>query len=199
MELLTGGREAFPQHVEPFPDLTAMIESTDDMMMGDHRPNLPPQKLRPIRYNGRSPASSQAEDPLEFVEAVELVSDDVCAVNGKSFDYLIPPIKAEVSDVIGTVGGGGGGLEEPPSSEQREEPSGVTNGFPLRIQVEKVVEKEVEINHDFLRNIFPKIDSMLHESWELHLEEGALLCPETVRKFQVNKGIPNMLLLEDEV
>ncbi|XP_039060088.1 uncharacterized protein LOC120204066 [Hibiscus syriacus] len=124
MELFTGGREAFPQHVAPFPDLTAMIESTEDMMMGDHRSNFPPQKLRPIRYNGRSPASLQAEDPLELVEAVELVGDDVCAVNGESFDYLVPPIKAEVGDVMGTVGCGGGGLEEPPSSEQREEPSG---------------------------------------------------------------------------
>ncbi|KAE8709822.1 Multifunctional methyltransferase subunit TRM112-like protein [Hibiscus syriacus] len=96
---------------------------------------------------------------------------------------------------------------------------GVTNGFPLRIQVEKVVEKEVEINHDFLRNIFPKIDwkalsdasrimgynelpevppepSVLesdieilrkfhHALLELHLEEGALLCPETGRSFRL--------------
>ncbi|KAK8643364.1 hypothetical protein V6N13_012666 [Hibiscus sabdariffa] len=109
---------------------------------------------------------------------------------------------------------------------------GVTNGFPLRIQVEKVVEKQVEINHDFLRNIFPKIHwkafsdasrimgynqlpeeppepSVLesdvdflvkfhHALLELHLEEGALLCPETGRKFPVSKGIPNMLLLEGE-
>ncbi|KAL4332768.1 hypothetical protein GQ457_07G018430 [Hibiscus cannabinus] len=110
---------------------------------------------------------------------------------------------------------------------------GVTNGFPLRIQVEKVVENQVEINHDFLRNIFPKIHwkafsdasrilgynqlpeeppepSVLesdvdflgkfhHALLELHLEEGALFCPETGRKFPVTKGIPNMLLLEDEV
>lgn len=110
---------------------------------------------------------------------------------------------------------------------------GVTNGFPLRIEVEKVVEKQVEINHDFLRNAFSKIDwnafsnasrimgyvelpedaperSVLesdleflrkfhHALLELHLEEGALVCPGTGRKFPVNKGIPNMLLQEDEV
>ncbi|XP_039065504.1 multifunctional methyltransferase subunit TRM112 homolog A-like [Hibiscus syriacus] len=110
---------------------------------------------------------------------------------------------------------------------------GVTNGFPLRIEAEKVVEKQVDINHDFLRNIFPKIDwkalsdasrimgfvelpeerpdpsaldsdleflRMFHHSLlELHLEEGALVCPETGRKFPVSKGIPNMLLHEDEV
>ncbi|CAA7047924.1 unnamed protein product [Microthlaspi erraticum] len=38
-----------------------------------------------------------------------------------------------------------------------------------------------------------------HALLELHLEEGALVCPETGRKFPVNKGIPNMLLHEDEV
>ncbi|KAJ4822418.1 hypothetical protein Tsubulata_041594 [Turnera subulata] len=108
---------------------------------------------------------------------------------------------------------------------------GVTNGFPLRIEVEKVVEKEVDFNPDFLRNMFGKIEwkafvdaartmgyaelpeeaeaSMLeseeflrkfhHGLLELHLEEGALVCPETGRKFPVNKGIPNMLLHEDEV
>lgn len=108
---------------------------------------------------------------------------------------------------------------------------GVTNGFPLRIEAEKVVEKEVELNIDFLKNMFVKIEwkalveasrtlgyaelpdnaepTMLdsdeflnrfhHALLELHLEEGALVCPETGRKFPVNKGIPNMLLHEDEV
>ncbi|XP_059631351.1 multifunctional methyltransferase subunit TRM112 homolog A-like [Cornus florida] len=108
---------------------------------------------------------------------------------------------------------------------------GVTNGFPLRIEVEKVVEKQVDFNPDFLKNMFSKIDwkalfdasrtmgyadlpdevepSMLnsddflrrfhHALLQLHLEEGALVCPETARRFPVNKGIPNMLLHEDEV
>lgn len=108
---------------------------------------------------------------------------------------------------------------------------GVINGFPLGIVVEKVIEKPVEMNPDFLKNMFAKIEwkalvdasrsmgytelpeqadsSMLdsvdflqrfhHALLELHLEEGALVCPETGRKFPVNKGIPNMLLHEDEV
>ncbi|CAK9172828.1 unnamed protein product, partial [Ilex paraguariensis] len=108
---------------------------------------------------------------------------------------------------------------------------GVANGFPLRIEVEKVVEKQVDFNADFLKNMFAKIEwkalvdasrsmgyselpgdanpAMLdsddflqkfhHALLELHLEEGALVCPETGRKFPVNKGIPNMLLHEDEV
>ena len=108
---------------------------------------------------------------------------------------------------------------------------GVTNGFPLRIEAEKMVEKQVDFNADFLKNMFSKIEwnalfgaaqamgytdlpaevdsSMLesddflkkfhHALLELHLEEGALICPETGRRFPVNKGIPNMLLHEDEV
>ncbi|KAK7279045.1 hypothetical protein RJT34_24088 [Clitoria ternatea] len=108
---------------------------------------------------------------------------------------------------------------------------GVANGFPLRIQAEKVMEKTVEMNGDFLKKMFEKIDwkalvdasqamgytelpeeadsSMLdlddflnrfhHALLEIHLEEGALICPETGRRFPVSKGIPNMLLHEDEV
>lgn len=38
-----------------------------------------------------------------------------------------------------------------------------------------------------------------HALLEVTLEEGALICPETGRKFSVSKGIPNMLLTEDEV
>ncbi|PNH08025.1 hypothetical protein TSOC_005476 [Tetrabaena socialis] len=37
-----------------------------------------------------------------------------------------------------------------------------------------------------------------HALLEVTLEEGSLVCPETGRKFPVNKGIPNMLLNEDE-
>ncbi|KAI3952351.1 hypothetical protein MKX01_009224 [Papaver californicum] len=108
---------------------------------------------------------------------------------------------------------------------------GVTNGFPLGLEITKHEIKEVEFNSDFIRNMFVKIEwkalvnaaksmgyeelpeevdsSMLendeflkrfhHALLELHLEEGALVCPETGRKFPVVKGIPNMLLNEDEV
>lgn len=37
-----------------------------------------------------------------------------------------------------------------------------------------------------------------HALLEVTLEEGFLVCPETGRKFPVKKGIPNMLLNEDE-
>ncbi|MFS7933654.1 hypothetical protein Hanom_Chr04g00382401 [Helianthus anomalus] len=109
---------------------------------------------------------------------------------------------------------------------------GVTNSFPLRIEPEKIIEKPVDFNPDFLKNMFSKIDwkaladaskimgyaelpdevpeqtvvesdeflrKFHHALLEVHLEEGALVCPETGRRFPVNKGIPNMLLHEDEV
>lgn len=37
-----------------------------------------------------------------------------------------------------------------------------------------------------------------HALLEVHLEEGALVCPETGRRFKVSQGIPNLLLQEDE-
>ncbi|KAJ7536903.1 hypothetical protein O6H91_12G087700 [Diphasiastrum complanatum] len=43
------------------------------------------------------------------------------------------------------------------------------------------------------------LHSFHHALLEVHLEEGALICPETGRRFPVNRGIPNMLLNEDEV
>jgi multifunctional methyltransferase subunit TRM112 len=46
----------------------------------------------------------------------------------------------------------------------------------------------------------PDVMAKLHHCLlELHLEAGALVCPETGRRFPVSQGIPNMLLNEDEV
>ncbi|CAA6658827.1 unnamed protein product [Spirodela intermedia] len=47
-------------------------------------------------------------------------------------------------------------------------------------------------SEDFLRRFH-------HALLELHVEKGALVCPETGRRFAIDKGIPNMLLNEDEV
>lgn len=43
------------------------------------------------------------------------------------------------------------------------------------------------------------IQKLHHALLEVHLEEGSLVCPETGRRFPVSRGIPNMLLNEDEV
>lgn len=109
---------------------------------------------------------------------------------------------------------------------------GVKNGYPFKIEAEKVETREMDYDPDFLRHIFPRIqwnalrqgaeslgispplpevvtEEMLkddeflkafhHALLEVHLEEGALVCPETGRKFPVSQGIPNLLLQEDEV
>ena len=56
---------------------------------------------------------------------------------------------------------------------------------------EKVTEDMLH-DDEFLR-------SFHHALLEIVLQEGALVCPETGRKFVVQKGIPNLLLNEDEV
>ncbi|KAJ1449640.1 hypothetical protein M885DRAFT_534970 [Pelagophyceae sp. CCMP2097] len=38
-----------------------------------------------------------------------------------------------------------------------------------------------------------------HALLEVHIVEGALLCPKTGRRFPITNGIPNMLLHEDEI
>ncbi|KAK9809690.1 hypothetical protein WJX73_005170 [Symbiochloris irregularis] len=107
---------------------------------------------------------------------------------------------------------------------------GVKNGFPFKIQADKVESRDADFDPQFLRNIFGRIEwdalrdaaaslgvdnlpqtvsaEMLedddflqafhHALLEVTLEEGALICPETGRKFSVSKGIPNLLLNEDE-
>ncbi|KAE8637356.1 hypothetical protein CSA_011906 [Cucumis sativus] len=59
----------FPQHVAPFPDPTDLLYAAPssvfpptDIINHLSNPPPPPQKLRPIRCNGRSPAGSQAEN-----------------------------------------------------------------------------------------------------------------------------------------
>ncbi|GJN10977.1 hypothetical protein PR202_ga29130 [Eleusine coracana subsp. coracana] len=38
-----------------------------------------------------------------------------------------------------------------------------------------------------------------HALLEIHVQQGALICPESGRSFPIEKGIPNMMLHEDEV
>ena len=35
--------------------------------------------------------------------------------------------------------------------------------------------------------------------FDIHIQEGNLVCPESGRKFPIKDGIPNMLLHEDEI
>ncbi|XP_043930381.1 multifunctional methyltransferase subunit TRM112-like protein [Protopterus annectens] len=51
---------------------------------------------------------------------------------------------------------------------------------------------DYENNEEFLHKVH-------HVMLEVEVVEGALKCPESGREFPINKGIPNMLLNEDEV
>eukprot|EP00056_Hartaetosiga_gracilis_P020588 m.20439 g.20439 ORF g.20439 m.20439 type:complete len:124 (+) comp8576_c0_seq2:105-476(+) len=51
---------------------------------------------------------------------------------------------------------------------------------------------DAEDNEEFLRAVH-------HVLLEVEIIEGKLICPETERAFPIKKGIPNMLLNEDEV
>jgi multifunctional methyltransferase subunit TRM112 len=54
------------------------------------------------------------------------------------------------------------------------------------------VTEELSESEDFLRKVH-------HLLFELHVQEGTLVCPESSRRFPIKDGIPNMLLHEDEV
>ena len=49
-----------------------------------------------------------------------------------------------------------------------------------------------ESDEDFLK-------AFHHALLEVHITEGYLVCPDSGRRFPITKGIPNMLLNEDEV
>jgi uncharacterized protein YbaR (Trm112 family) len=43
------------------------------------------------------------------------------------------------------------------------------------------------------------LQQLHHVLFNIHIEEGHLICPDTGRKFPIKQGIPNMILHEDEV
>lgn len=63
------------------------------------------------------------------------------------------------------------------------------NSLPLDLEEKKETLLE---NEEFLKDLH-------HVLLEIEVIEGNLVCPETGRKFPINKGIPNMLLKEDEI
>jgi multifunctional methyltransferase subunit TRM112 len=110
---------------------------------------------------------------------------------------------------------------------------GVENGYPLKIEAEKVEVVEVEFDADMVRSTLSKIQwlalqaaatnlSLPHASdvsevtedhladeaflrqahhllFQVRVQEGILVCPDSGRRFPIKDGIPNMLLHEDEV
>ena len=55
---------------------------------------------------------------------------------------------------------------------------------------------ELPVDHEGDETLLKKIH---HALLEVEIEEGELECPETGRRFPIKNGIPNMLLLEDEI
>uniref|UniRef100_A0A3Q3VNS7 Multifunctional methyltransferase subunit TRM112-like protein n=1 Tax=Mola mola TaxID=94237 RepID=A0A3Q3VNS7_MOLML len=106
---------------------------------------------------------------------------------------------------------------------------GVTKGYPLLIKATEVKVNEVDFNPQFVSRMIPKLewsalvqalgqrqdlpgelvadyekdDEFLKKVHRVLLEvevvEGCLQCPESGREFPISRGIPNMLLNEDEV
>lgn len=60
------------------------------------------------------------------------------------------------------------------------------------IQTSECIVEDIVADDTFLRELH-------HLLLEVHVQQGALVCPNTGRKFPIKDGIPNMLLHEDEV
>lgn len=104
-----------------------------------------------------------------------------------------------------------------------------TNNFPLQFRDAQVALRDAEFNPDFLRGFLPKIEwpalvdaarqlgdtslplqqpdmldddflrALHHVLLELHVEEGAMVCPNCQHLYPISNGIPNMLLAEHEI
>ncbi|ETW76324.1 hypothetical protein HETIRDRAFT_328735 [Heterobasidion irregulare TC 32-1] len=103
------------------------------------------------------------------------------------------------------------------------------NNFPLQFRDAQVALRDAEFNPDFLRGFLPKIEwpalvdaarqlgdtslplqqpdmldddflrALHHVLLELHVEEGAMVCPNCQHVYPISNGIPNMLLAEHEI
>ncbi|PFH48534.1 hypothetical protein AMATHDRAFT_149746 [Amanita thiersii Skay4041] len=104
-----------------------------------------------------------------------------------------------------------------------------SNNFPLQFQDVSIEIREAEFNPDFLRGFIPKIEwkalvdtarqlgdtslpleppemlddeflkNLHHVLLEVHVEEGAMICPNCNHRYPISNGIPNMLLAEHEI
>merc|ERR1719379_1053122 len=59
-------------------------------------------------------------------------------------------------------------------------------------QLPEMLSDDLQADEAFLRQLHTVL-------FDVHLIEGQLVCPESGREFPVEKGIPNMLLADDEV
>ncbi|CAL1701737.1 unnamed protein product [Somion occarium] len=103
------------------------------------------------------------------------------------------------------------------------------NNFPLQFKDASIELKEQEFNPDFLRNFLSRLEwkalvdtarelgdtslplempemiddeflkNLHHVLLEIHVEEGAMICPNCGHSYPISNGIPNMLLAEHEI
>ncbi|KAI0259576.1 Trm112p-domain-containing protein [Gloeopeniophorella convolvens] len=103
------------------------------------------------------------------------------------------------------------------------------NNFPLQLTDVKLALRDAEFNPDFLRGFLPRIEwpalvqaarqigdeslpleqpemlddeflkALHHVLLEIHVEEGAMTCPNCKHVYPISNGIPNMLLAEHEI
>ncbi|KAF7803870.1 trihelix transcription factor GTL1-like [Senna tora] len=118
MDLFTG--DDFPDHVTPFPDTSDFLCAQQitlihpsEVITDHHRPP-PPQKLRPIRCNGRSsPVGGLSEDSRLAVTSTDVgfLSNQLCVDNGEP-SYSLQSLGQQVEDSE-AIGNGRLRMEKP--------------------------------------------------------------------------------------
>jgi len=103
------------------------------------------------------------------------------------------------------------------------------NNFPLQVRDAQLALRAAEFNANFLRGFLPRLEwpalvdtarqlgdeslpaeppEMVDEEFlrrlhhvllEIHIEEGAMVCPNCGHVYPIASGIPNMLLAEHEI
>ena len=135
MELFSGDcpithSDHFPEHIAPFPvpadliydEQAATIRSPEI----EHRQQVPPQKLRPIRCNGKAPAEQHSDPPsCELLPEIEditgnllsvaspevgFLSQRMCLLNGASKEFSDSAVKVDIGELeensVGVLGNG---------------------------------------------------------------------------------------------
>jgi multifunctional methyltransferase subunit TRM112 len=75
---------------------------------------------------------------------------------------------------------------------------GVNVGYPLGIVIGHSGDLPRTLGDDY-ENDIEFLKKVHHVLLEVEVISGELVCPESGRKFSISKGIPNMLLNEDEL
>ncbi|KAF9814265.1 hypothetical protein IEO21_05204 [Rhodonia placenta] len=104
-----------------------------------------------------------------------------------------------------------------------------SNNFPLQLKDVQIELRDAEYNAEFLRGFISRIEwpalvdaarqlgdtslpneppemmdddflqKLHHVLLEIHIEEGAMICPNCAHVYPISNGIPNMLLAEHEI